>query len=77
MTTSTPEKKSERGSTMVVKKPVEFASLTEANLNKIDSKAKRSMLGSSLINAAVNDVQRVNKIKSEYNSGPGNFIKAG
>jgi hypothetical protein len=31
-------------------------SLTTANLNKIDNKAKRSMIGSSLINAAMNDV---------------------
>ena len=48
-----------------------------ANLNKIENKAKRSLMGSSLINAAFNDVQKVNKVKSEYNAAPGNFIKAG
>lgn len=51
--------------------------LTMANLNKIENKAKRSLMGSSLINAAFNDVQKVNKVKSEYNAAPGNFIKAG
>ena len=34
-------------------------------------------MGSSLINAAFNDVQKVNKVKSEYNAAPNNFIKAG
>lgn len=35
------------------------------------------MMGSSLINAAMTDVQRVNKVKSEYNSGATNMMNAG
>lgn len=59
------------------KEDMKDQSLTFANLNKIENKSKRSMMGSSLINAAFNDVQKVNKVKSEYNAAPNNFIKAG
>jgi len=50
--------KTERSSTMVYKNLPKQPELTlnSSNLNKIDNKQKRSMMGSSLINAAMNDV---------------------
>lgn len=78
--TNSPGKTTDWSSTMVVKQfkeDMKDQSLTFANLNKIENKSKRSMMGSSLINAAFNDVQKVNKVKSEYNAAPNNFIKAG
>jgi len=53
------------------------SALTQGNLAKHENKARRSTIQSSLINAAMTDVQRVNKVKSEYNSGGGNQMKAG
>lgn len=34
-------------------------------------------MGSSLLNIALDDVQRVNKVKSEYNSGANSGLKVG
>lgn len=55
----------------------QVSTLTSSNLNKVNNRSKRSMMGSSLINAAMTDVQRVNKVKSEYNAGAGNVMNAG
>ncbi len=53
--------------------------LTQANLAKAENSAKRGGFGSSLINVAMGDLQKTNKIKSQYNAqtAQGSNMKAG